>query len=510
MKKSAVFLKILILLCMILLCACSSNDKDNKNDKDSINPDNRTADIDAKKEEVPERPPTVPESVNFKGETIKIFSYHAEDSVEVNLEQAVNLVEDVVYKKYMKVMGNINVNIEFGYPTPQDWSIDGYSNEVMRLMMADDFDYDMIFGVQYMCQFLTGKEYLANIHNLPYVDVTQPWWAKKYIDEITVGNDTLFFVTGDIGLGFVQSLSTMFYNKNMYTSLFGGESDDLYNTVLNGDWTHDMMYELSKSAYRNLDGTGKVNRETDQFGAVVQRIALSDHYFYTMGPRVTIRDENGIPKINLGDEHSISVLEKVRKMFDDNIGALDLTGSQAEDWIVEFTSGRVLFYPSSSISAAEGMTNMANDYGIIPMPKYDKNQVDYLAQAHDSVPVFCVPSNATNYDMIGAVLEEMAYWAYTDVTPTYFNEALRFRYSRDESDVASSMVDLIRDGATTDFGYVYGLRIVGKLNDFNNNGLGYVQRYLTRNPRTGIASYIEKGMAVWETKLAELVDLYLE
>ena len=504
LKKSTV-LKILIMLCVILLCACSSNDK-----KDDTNPSGSSdTNSNGTAEEILTRPPTLPKDLKFTGQTIKIYNFFGEDSLETTLAQSANIVEDALYKKNMKVLANLGIDMQVGYPTPKDWSPDGNAMEVTRLMMADDFDYDFIIGGQYQVAYLTGREYLTNLHNLPYVDIERPWWAKKYIDEITVGNNTRFFLAGDICLEFVQYLSTMFYNKNLYANLFGGNPDELYDVVLAGDWTIDMLIELSKNTYSNLDGTGKADLKNDRFGVFVQRIAVADQFFYPMHPRVTLRDSEGLPYVNLGDPHSISALEKLRELYDNNIGALDMTGSDM-NWSEEFMSGRILFMSSCAISAAQDLTNMAQDYGIIPMPKFDKNQTEYLAMAHDATPIICVPSNSTNYDLIGAVLEEMAYWSYTDVTPTYFNEALRFRYSRDESDVASYMVDLIRNGATTDFGYVYGLLIVGKLNDFNNNGLGYVQRYLTRNPRTGIASYIEKGTAVWETKLAELVDLYVE
>jgi hypothetical protein len=512
MKKSALVFKIFkiaLLLCLLLILAACGNGNNNNGGEGGLPADGGSGD-NVEEQQGPRRPPTLPADLKFSGQTIRIYNMQGESSTEFLLEQATNIVDEAIYQKNMRVMDNLGIDMHFGYPSEKEWSAQGNSEEVVRLMMAGDFEYDFIFGPQYMMVYLTGHEYLSNLHNLPHIDINEPWWAKKYIDEVTVGDHTRFFLAGDIALEFVQYGSTLFYNKKLYEDLINPDNAaELYDIVLAGEWTFDVFSEMVRGVYLNLDGTGSVNIFEDRFGTIVQRVANSDHYFYPMNPRVTIRDESGIPRVNVHSEHTIAALTKLRDLFDSNPGSVDFTGIDIS-WSEQFMSNRLLFMPSSAIFSAQGLTDMASDYGIIPMPKFDERQPEYLAVTHDAAPIIAVPSNAVRVDLIGAVLEEMAYFSFHDVSPVYFNHALKFRYARDASDEASQMIDIIRDGATTDFGYVYGLLIVDRLNEYNNNGLGYIQRFITRNPRIGIASQIDRRLPVWEAKLDELVDLYLE
>ena len=87
---------------------------------------------------------------------------------------------------------------------------------------------------------------------------------------------------------------------------------------------------------------------------------------------------------------------------------------------------------------------MTDDYGILPIPKWDESQ-DYHVTINGSESTFGIPVNSSKTDRLGAVLELLAYESYKTVTPAYYEEALKIKYTRD--DTAAQIIDIIKNGA---------------------------------------------------------------
>ena len=92
------------------------------------------------------------------------------------------------------------------------------------------------------------------------------------------------------------------------------------------------------------------------------------------------------------------------------------------------------------------------DYGIIPYPKLDENQEQYYAGYTDRY--FVIPNTCSDTAYVGTILESMSAEGYRQVTPAYFEVALKNRYTKDQT--SKEMVDLIKQSMVLDFAYVYG------------------------------------------------------
>jgi hypothetical protein len=79
--------------------------------------------------------------------------------------------------------------------------------------------------------------------------------------------------------------------------------------------------------------------------------------------------------------------------------------------------------------------------GILPLPKYDTLQETYNHVNWGNNLI--VPSTIRNKDMVGQVLELMAYYSKTVVLPKYYDEVLQLRVSEAPDD--RDMVELIYD-----------------------------------------------------------------
>ena len=139
---------------------------------------------------------------------------------------------------------------------------------------------------------------------------------------------------------------------------------------------------------------------------------------------------------------------------------------------------------------------MESGYGVIPYPKYDESQENYISLVHDSASLFFLPQTCSSMEESCAVLEAMCAETYRTVMPAYYEVALKRQYARD--DISAGMIDLIHDTSMTDFGYVYNYSI-GSVGTIMRNVIGKNQNYAS-----AVASVESKA----EAQLAELIETY--
>ncbi len=117
---------------------------------------------------------------------------------------------------------------------------------------------------------------------------------------------------------------------------------------------------------------------------------------------------------------------------------------------------------------AKGQTVLANGYismslthfreledtfGILPYPKWEEAQSDYITMSDGHHEAMSVPKTAQNLETIGIITEAMCAESYKTLVPAYYDVALKVKSTRDEQSIA--MLDLIVDARVFDFGYVY-------------------------------------------------------
>ena len=161
-----------------------------------------------------------------------------------------------------------------------------------------------------------------------------------------------------------------------------------------------------------------------------------------------------------------------------------------------FAKGRVAMM-TNYIYATEYIREMEDDYGIIPIPKYDKNQENYITQIGTSTSTFFVMQNQNDLDLISKFIECQAYFGYTEVSPIYYEAALKTRYAKDPN--MSEMLDIVRANATISFLFVY------------YSSLSEAPRTLFRfnsTPKADLASYITTSKRVFLNSVDDLLKTY--
>ena len=237
----------------------------------------------------------------------------------------------------------------------------------------------------------------------------------------------------------------MFFNKGLMND-YG--YDLPYDLVLDGEWYLEDMFVTMEDFHVEGDMGIEGKSEDDIFGVVIP----SQLYCWpeSFGIDVVQKDpDTGELILNGHDERMYDLVEKMSNVVWENNGGYTITRPAAQ---AMFGENRAIYIPVHLGSAVDVFLNYKIDYGIVPYPKLDETQDDYYAGYTDRY--FVIPNTCPDTDYVGMILESMSAEGYRQVTPAYFEVALKNRYTKDQ--ISKEMVDIIKQSMVLDFAYVYG------------------------------------------------------
>lgn len=474
-----VFLMAALLLAGSVLTACGDAPAEKQ-------PETTAADLTAQTEAVTTDnriPSTLPQDLDLAGETINVWYFTknsdaAERFLDLVGDPEGDIVEVSLYERNMAVEEQLNMT--FNYVDPGVASGD-VGTEIRKVLMAGDTTYDLYNVIQWNSSKLALEHCFLNLADQELLALDQPWWSQNYIENMSFGsNSNIYFVTGDVSLDMIRCIGSMYFNKNLFTNLYDS-AEVLYQEVLDGVWTHDKLLEYAAEGYQDLNGNSKID-DGDRYGMITNSFNNMDNFGFGMGSVFSRRDGDNMPYLTIEEAHNVAIYEKIYHMIAEAPGVLmNKDGANPTlDNVETFAEGNAMFLPGF-LYTSENLRAMQDDYGIIPFPKFDENQEAYLSSVHDIATLMCLPTTCTKVDAVCAVLEAMAYYSYYEVTPVYYETALKTKYTRD--DLSSKIIDIIHDSAMTDLAYVFQESL---------NGAGMIMRNLAANKTKDYVSYVAK------------------
>ena len=309
------------------------------------------------------------------------------------------------------------------------------------------------------------------------IDYEQPWWDQGMLDFSLKGH--IYLMNGPFNIVDDDVTYVMMFNKRLQEE---HHIEDLYETVKNNQWTLSYFHSLvSNFSSENGDG---VWDEKDTYGfSSPSTVGVS--FFYGAGLRMVDNSRKmETPKLMLDEkmEIALNVLDISRAVIHDNNSSY-VTGSGQESTSAEiFTGGRALFY-SEVASYLRSMTaNMEDDYGVLPIPKYNEEQEKYYTWSNSIGSTLSIPSTIAKQDVesFAIVLEVYALLSQKYVLPAYYDVVL---LTRNVDDVESSeILDMIFQNRTYDMALYYSL---GLSNVFSNavmsRGSDFSSQYAAAN-----------------------------
>ncbi|MBQ7379038.1 MAG: hypothetical protein IJW70_05090 [Clostridia bacterium] len=403
----------------------------------------------------PSKLDNIPDDLKFGGEDVVILSRAflgwTWDEVavpELNSEP----VNDAIYNRNITVGDRLNINI---VSSPiEDADQNKPIEEIKRAVLAGSDEYDLMAGACYLMLTTALEGTFRDMSQLEYLDLSQNYWTQDYNEVITY-NNRQYTATGMIALSIYRFAFVTMFNKDQFDNK---GVPYLYEAVNNGEWTLDYQASLAEDFYQDLNGNSKKD-EDDFYGLITSPYISTDPYWASCDLTLVEKNADGEYEYVLDTARLSDVTDKILHLFYES-GTLVYphTGLDAEqdDIRIAFADGNGAMCTTRLVAAEQSdIRNMEEQYGIVPMPKYEKEQAEYGTLQHDQFTVYAIPSTVKEdkLPLLGAVLEVMASESLRTVKPAYYEIALKRKYMSDP--IAWEMLDLIFNTIRIDAGIVY-------------------------------------------------------
>lgn len=387
----------------------------------------------------------VPE-LNFGGKDFRIFyqkRYTTDAVPEIN-EETGDIINDAIFRRNRTIEERFNVKIVGTYGEE-----DAMVTQLINSVSAGDDEYDLFLGHS----IFSGRAALAgcfyNWYDIPYMDFSKPWFPQASIEGLTI-NDRMYLTVSDLCLSFSSVSYCMYFNKQMIENY---NLPDIYELVDKGEWTVDKLYDITKDMYRDLNGNSTADID-DQYGFAS---ALTNHtttwLFSCKVPTVELH-EDGTVKSVFNSERASTLIDKLRKLYNDNPGSyLTAANSAQASPMSSFMNGYSAILTDSIGASVSQFRDVMFDYGIVPYPKYDEAQDGYYTIPGGSVSCMAVPKSTVDTELVGAVTAALARESWVSVMPDYYDIALKVKGARDETSIR--MLDIILDGRSVTAPFLY-------------------------------------------------------
>ncbi len=440
MKKTAVFARV---ICLVLMLCMACGAFVGCSDENTNNPQGSTAATTDGGIQL-----TPPEQVNL-GHSIKILYTEEKKNGVVGVEDSLDVVQKATWERWNLVQEKINTEVTWKGLTGVGWGTQtaNFAKEVETAQTQTSDPYHAILAYNLYPGMLAGKGLLQNLHNSKYIQADMPWWPQIYIDELTI-NDAIYGIAENSNKETICNLHGVFFNN---TLLEARSLNSPYEMVENNTWTFANMMQLVKDTYSDKNSDGKKDAN-DFFGVVTGTEAKIETWFFSMGYRYAQKEEDGSITLNLSNtDYMTKWIDEFNAAHTTNDFLIYDTNGHTKAFVEE----RAILY-ATSVQLVDSM--VANeydiDYGVVPFPKQNSQQENYISVVANHHVVWCVPIEV-NLDESSAILEWMAYEAYNEIAPVYFEQCIKIRYAPDER--LAEMYDLIRATLAVDLCQLYTL-----------------------------------------------------
>ncbi|MBE6611997.1 MAG: extracellular solute-binding protein [Ruminococcaceae bacterium] len=383
---------------------------------------------------------------DFGGKTFTILGVHYAARPNFADEAMTGeVVNDALAKRDSYISEKYNVNLEF--------VVQGGSGAtaplVKQSVLADEDNYNLaIDTIAGAFAPLVTQGILMDMNSLPTLDLSREWWSPMMYENTTL-DGKMYVTMGDIAPQKYYAPYALCFNVQQAEKY---QLPDLYQMVLDGKWTLEQFGKMSKDVTYDLDGNGTIDYN-DFYGFARPNTGTSGLAFITGAGGRPCTIENNEIVMNINNERTLDIAQKV-------FAQLDMTGIKEHNTETNaannemFKSGRALFYGNSLSVAIAEFREMEDDFGIIPVPKYDEAQDGYCAY----INTWClggsaVPATVQDTEMTGFIMEALCYKSYEDVRPALYEVVIKQKVSRD--DATAQVLDIIYDNTYLDFNGIY-------------------------------------------------------
>lgn len=380
---------------------------------------------------------------NFNGDTFTVIGKESDHCQDEEIKG--NLENDALYSRMRGLEEAFGITYEYAVCDGENYD-SSPSLEVTAKVEADVMSglgaYDAIHSnIMVGGQVMLASGLLQPVEELPGIDLGRSWWINDIESQFGIGGH-LFFLTGKIVVDNYWDASCILFNKQIADDF---NITGLYDTVKSGEWTVDKMAEVASAI--PADGN-------------IFRMSLGNYedglgFYFAGGFSICETDAEGNLSIPASLSNAqVNWIDKLAGIFGDGKAYYIASGRGDDEGAPGgFEKGDV-FMAEQPMSAVSTLREKDIEFGILPMPKRDTDQKDYISYSRSmNVCSYTVSKVAKNTEKTGVLLEAMAALSEKYLEPAYYEKALKGRGTYDTD--SREMLDLIYATKKVDYAATY-------------------------------------------------------
>ena len=448
-----------------------------------------------------------------------LYEIYAEEDSKDTLDQ-------LIYKRNKKIEERFAVTIK-----PNETKSTGIndSSSHREYVKTELCSLDPKFDLLMMMASASGR-LIEHYHDwkatVPYardsLAAGDAWWSAQINRNSTV-KGRMFVAVSDMcitltdlsfGVMFNQSLVNEYNLVESYAAKVEADYKTMYDIVNAGDWTLDSVKMMTKDLWIDNEQIGKSGAvdEEDIIGFYTVSGMELDNFFCSFG--FTYLENDGVSDPTLWRHPSTfeQAVADLRSFFGESRGArLSRDFSwDLEERLVAFAEGHV-FFMTAHLDRLQTATvkGMEQDYGILPYPKLNRDQAEYLTGCADNLTVLSVPRYIIGKRLkrAGAMTVALSAENSKSVNEPYYEMIVKHDsgfVNREDID----MLERIAAGRVHELAvYHYDDLIFDADNTHGTLGL-YLRYLIMDRPTASPAGVWSEARDVIEGKLDELIRTY--
>lgn len=394
------------------------------------------------------------EAQDYGGYNFRIFrTSFIEEGNEVDVLkediEAGDIVHEAVYERNMRVEELYNIEISEVTLSPgQPWS--DTESEISKSVMAGDDAYDAICSPLIQVFKASSNSNLLPLNGIETLDLSNAWWDKQLMEAFDFGNGNIYMISG--GINFRDDLGQicMYFNRDLFAQ---NDFVDPYEAVRAGEWDFDMFYGYVKDFESDLNGNSELD-ETDRYGYVTN-LSVAAHVGCGMDMLAIRKDKDGVPVFGLSEGYYDRFSKIIDVLCNDPSVVVMERKFGYEIGNSMFQMGNVLFMENLVVSCLEYRAEVDFNMGVLPMPKYDENQENYMCTESDAYSsTYGVPITNTDPERTGYILDAMGYYGQELVYPAIIEKNVLVKGVHDQD--SADMFHIIFNSKAYDLAYITG------------------------------------------------------
>jgi len=370
-------------------------------------------------------------------------------------------VNNAVYTRNEQVKSRFNVELSWDevgswWPTNNDMTKNPWYAKYQKVVQSGWSEYQMATTRFDVTQCASVQGWCMDLSTLEEIDPMKEWWAEEYYNQCNI-KGKYWVAIGDINYSMYENFFVFFLNETLAAEVLkdeAGEPVDLYDMVRDGEWTWEKL-----KTYSTLINDVGVAEADKRFTLISARGAVRAFGSAFELDYAESAEKNGYLIYSFpqnSPERTVTILDSMGEFFKgEAVNSTELDTTDATKNSV-FAEGRALFM----IGRLGEITNIAEsmatgmEYGILPYPKYDTDQLDYHTSIFGGASCVTVPRNVENTEMTAVIIEALCMYSYQEIRPAYLDTVLAGRYLSDAD--LNDMMNTIRATATVTFFEAYG------------------------------------------------------